>query len=110
MANEEHLKKLMEGVDLSKANFIKSRLFQTDLYGAQLRSSLFVGSKLIRVNLNKAVISSADFKESRLDQVMLRVVPKTNQAAWWVMAEIIIGYVMLGGLIAIFSNKLARRA
>jgi hypothetical protein len=28
----------------------------------------------------------------------------------WVMAEVIIGYVMLGGLISIFANKLARRS
>ncbi|HIJ70724.1 MAG TPA: hypothetical protein HPP87_05090 [Planctomycetes bacterium] len=38
------------------------------------------------------------------------VVPKTNAAAWWVMAEVITGYVMLGGLISIFANKLARRS
>jgi len=38
------------------------------------------------------------------------VVPKTNGAAWWVMAEVIAGYVMLGGLISIFANKLARRS
>jgi len=37
-------------------------------------------------------------------------VPKTNAAAWWVMAEVITGYVMLGGLISIFANKLARRS
>jgi uncharacterized protein YjbI with pentapeptide repeats len=36
--------------------------------------------------------------------------PKTIQAAMWVMAEVIIGYVMLGGLISIFANKLARRS
>jgi uncharacterized protein YjbI with pentapeptide repeats len=36
-------------------------------------------------------------------------VPKTNAAAWWVLAEVITGYVMLGGLISIFANKLARR-
>jgi len=38
------------------------------------------------------------------------IVPKTPQAAWWVMAEVILGYVMLGGLLSILSNKLARRA
>ena len=38
------------------------------------------------------------------------VTPKTNAAAWFVMAEVIIGYVMLGGLISIFANKLARRS
>ncbi len=38
------------------------------------------------------------------------VVPTTNAAAWWVMAEVITGYVMLGGLISIFANKLARRS
>ena len=36
--------------------------------------------------------------------------PKTIPAAMWVMAEVIIGYVMLGGLISIFANKLARHA
>ena len=38
------------------------------------------------------------------------IVPKTEAAALWVMAEVAIGYVMLGGLISIFSNKLARRS
>lgn len=36
--------------------------------------------------------------------------PMTNEAAWWVMAEVIVGYVMLGGLISILANKLARRS
>ena len=38
------------------------------------------------------------------------VVPKTAEAARWVMAEVMTGYLMLGGLIAIFSNKPARRS
>ena len=38
------------------------------------------------------------------------VTPLTQLAAWWVMAEVIFGYVMLGGLISIFATKLARRA
>jgi uncharacterized protein YjbI with pentapeptide repeats len=38
------------------------------------------------------------------------VVPKTTEAAWWVMGEVIAGYVMLGGLISIFASKLARRS
>jgi hypothetical protein len=34
-----------------------------------------------------------------------------NSAAQaWIMAEVIFGYIMLGGLISIFANKLARRA
>jgi uncharacterized protein YjbI with pentapeptide repeats len=31
-------------------------------------------------------------------------------AQTWVMAEVVMGYIMLGGLISIFANKLARRA
>ncbi|MBF0474997.1 MAG: pentapeptide repeat-containing protein [Deltaproteobacteria bacterium] len=38
------------------------------------------------------------------------IVPKTTYATWWVLAEVLIGYIMLGGLIAIFANKLARRS
>ncbi|MCG8550651.1 MAG: pentapeptide repeat-containing protein [Desulfobacterales bacterium] len=38
------------------------------------------------------------------------IIPKTNLAAWWVMAEVIVGYIMLGGLISIFATKLARRS
>ena len=38
------------------------------------------------------------------------VIPTTQEAAWWVMAEVIAGYVMLGGLISIFATKLARRS
>jgi len=38
------------------------------------------------------------------------ITPLYQTAAWWVMAEVITGYVMLGGLISIFANKLARRA
>jgi hypothetical protein len=37
------------------------------------------------------------------------VAPKTNLAAMLVTIEVIIGYIMLGGLISIFSNKLAHR-
>jgi uncharacterized protein YjbI with pentapeptide repeats len=37
------------------------------------------------------------------------VAPKTDFAALLITAEVIIGYIMLGGLISIFSNKLAHR-
>jgi hypothetical protein len=36
--------------------------------------------------------------------------PLTETAAMVVMAEVILGYIMLGGLISIFANKVARRA
>jgi uncharacterized protein YjbI with pentapeptide repeats len=38
------------------------------------------------------------------------VKPQTELAALVVMAEVIIGYIMLGGLISILANKLARRS
>lgn len=38
------------------------------------------------------------------------VLPNTTLAAWCVMAEVILGYVMLGGLISILATKLARRS
>jgi uncharacterized protein YjbI with pentapeptide repeats len=38
------------------------------------------------------------------------ITPVTAQAARWVMAEVILGYIMLGGLISILANKLARRS
>jgi hypothetical protein len=38
------------------------------------------------------------------------VIPNTIEASRWVMAEVIIGYIMLGGLISILANKLARRS
>lgn len=37
------------------------------------------------------------------------ITPLTQTAAYLVMAEVILGYVMLGGLISIFATKLARR-
>jgi len=37
------------------------------------------------------------------------ITPKTPNAAWWVMAEVVIGYIMLGGLISIFASKMAQR-
>lgn len=37
------------------------------------------------------------------------VTPTTVEASRWVMVEVILGYLMLGGLISIFANKLARR-
>ncbi|MDY0039980.1 MAG: ion channel, partial [Desulforhabdus sp.] len=37
------------------------------------------------------------------------ITPKTTGAAMFVMCEVIIGYVMLGGLITIFASKLSRR-
>ena len=36
--------------------------------------------------------------------------PLTPTARFWVMAEVTIVYIMLGGLISILANKLARRA
>jgi hypothetical protein len=36
--------------------------------------------------------------------------PATTAAAWCVVAEVILGYIMLGGLISILANKLARRS
>lgn len=38
------------------------------------------------------------------------ITPLTNEATSWVMAEVITGYVMLGGLISIFATMLARRS
>ncbi len=38
------------------------------------------------------------------------ILPKTDSGAFWVTLEVIMGYIMLGGIIAIFSNKLARRS
>lgn len=38
------------------------------------------------------------------------IVPITIEAAYWVMGEVIVGYVMLGGLISILASKLARRS
>jgi hypothetical protein len=38
------------------------------------------------------------------------ITPKTTEATYWVMAEVILGYVMLGGLISIFVAKFARRS
>jgi uncharacterized protein YjbI with pentapeptide repeats len=38
------------------------------------------------------------------------VIPNTIEASKWVMLEVILGYVMLGGLISILANKLARRS
>lgn len=37
------------------------------------------------------------------------VLPASEASQWCAMAEVTIGYLMLGGLISIFSNKLARR-
>jgi hypothetical protein len=36
--------------------------------------------------------------------------PECWQGQVWVMAVVVLGYIMLGGLISIFANKLARRA
>ena len=36
--------------------------------------------------------------------------PKTHEAAHWVSAEVIIGYLMLGGMISILATKFARRS
>lgn len=38
------------------------------------------------------------------------IIPKTNWARFAVGSEVILGYVMLGGLISIFANKFARRS
>jgi len=38
------------------------------------------------------------------------IVPKTQEASWWVMTEVVLGYFMLGGLVSILATKLARRS
>lgn len=38
------------------------------------------------------------------------ITPNTTGAAYWVMAEVILGYIALGLLIAILANKVARRS
>lgn len=38
------------------------------------------------------------------------ITPRVDLAAYLVMSEVIIGYVMLGGLISILANKIARRS
>lgn len=38
------------------------------------------------------------------------IIPRTNWARFAVGTEVVLGYVMLGGLLSIFSNKLARRS
>ena len=38
------------------------------------------------------------------------ITPKSGWAAFWITLEVILGYVMLGGLISIFATKLARRS
>ena len=38
------------------------------------------------------------------------VTPITLIGQFWVMIEVVLGYIMLGGLISIFANKLSRRA
>ena len=38
------------------------------------------------------------------------IIPKSNLAASLVMIEVILGYIMLGGLISIFADKIARRS
>ncbi|MGI9325758.1 MAG: pentapeptide repeat-containing protein [Pseudomonadales bacterium] len=38
------------------------------------------------------------------------IVPRTQEAAWWIMGEVVLGYFMLGGLITILATKLARRS
>ncbi len=38
------------------------------------------------------------------------VVPLNHAACFWVAFEVIVGYIMLGGLISIFANQLARRS
>jgi uncharacterized protein YjbI with pentapeptide repeats len=37
------------------------------------------------------------------------IIPRTTTAAMWVTLEVILGYIMLGGLITIFASKLSRR-
>ena len=38
------------------------------------------------------------------------IILKTQEAACWIMAEVIMRYIMLGGLISIFAIKIARRS
>lgn len=37
------------------------------------------------------------------------IIPRSGWLQFWIMLEVILGYIMLGGLISILANKLARR-
>lgn len=37
------------------------------------------------------------------------IIPQNIEAAWWVASEVIVGYLMLGGLISIFTTKVVRK-
>lgn len=38
------------------------------------------------------------------------ITPKTGEAAAWIVGEVVLGYIMLGGLIAILAQKVARQS
>jgi uncharacterized protein YjbI with pentapeptide repeats len=57
---------------------------------------------------NAVYFSVVTFTTLGFGDLTPRLTSRTAQT--WVMAEVIIGYIMLGGLISILANKLARRA
>ena len=36
-------------------------------------------------------------------------VPANDAAKWWILAEVMLGFIMLGSLVSFFANKFVRR-
>ncbi|MGB5745962.1 MAG: pentapeptide repeat-containing protein [Desulfobacterales bacterium] len=64
-------------------------------------------ARLMHMNLKNANLAEADLERANLG--FGDIIPKTTTAAMCVTVEVILGYVMLGGLITIFASKLSRR-
>jgi len=64
--------------------------------------------------LGRGWLAQTDLRERVTDAVagtgLGDVTPLNTAGEVWLTIEVITGYIMLGGLISIFANKLARRA
>ena len=120
----------LSSMNLRNANFSRASMKGANLLNASLEDANLTGADFSHANLKGAMMAHADCKNIDLVHANLPfslitmvyssmvtfttlglgdVAPKTNFAAMLITTEVIIGYIMLGGLISICSNKLARR-
>ena len=138
MADDNQIAIISQGVEAWNKWREENPNVLIDLRSAKLRHMNLENANLADADLKKANLSSVTFDQKIMwklgsdsfDTQHLRfnfltmfyysvvtfttlgfgdIIPKTSTAALCVTVEVIIGYVMLGGLITIFASKLSRR-
>lgn len=92
----------LSGMNLDQGNFSDALLSRANLSYASLREAVLASSDFRHVNLFEADLTGANLSSINLASANVFLV-KCDP-------NILLGYLMLGGLISIFSGKLSRRS